>query len=203
MKHLKTLAMATAAAAAVMAFLGVGAASATVLCTTTSTPCTVPYPEETKFHATLEPGASALFQDTSGSEKKTCTEGTIKGKITKKGGAGATVIIGLEEWTWTNCTHTTVTIAAGELEVHNIVNTDNGTITGRNTKWTTVINGITCTYGFGNGVDIGDLTGGFPATIDIDTVLSRQGGGFLCPETMTLTASFLVTEPKPLFVEAA
>jgi hypothetical protein len=157
----------------------------------------------TKFHATLEEGDSALFEDTSGAEEKTCTGGTIKGKITNRGGANITVTIGLEEWTWSNCTHSTMTIAAGELEVHNIVNTDNGTITGKNTKWTTVISGITCTYGFGNGVNIGDLTGGFEATIDIDAVLNKQAGSFLCPQTMILTASFWVTEPKPLFVEDA
>lgn len=202
MKHLKLLALAAVAAAAVTAFLGADTASATVLCTTTSTRCTVPYPAGTKFDASLEEGTSAVFESTTGELRKTCTGGTIKGKLANEGGPLETVRITLEEWIWTGCTHTSPMIVAGELEVHHIAGTDNGTLTAKNTKWTTTSVGVSCVYGFGNGAHIGTLTGGFEATIDINAVLRKQEGGFLCPETEILTASFWVTEPKPLFVES-
>lgn len=203
MKHLKLLAMAAVAAAAVTAFIGAGTASATVLCANTSTPCATVYKPPTKFDASLE--GSAILETTTGEKLKTCTGGTIKGVIGFEGSATDTTRIGLEEWSWNNCTQATTTLEVGELEIHNIVGTDNGTITARFEKWTTTLLGVSCVYGTGgaNATDVGLLTGGFEATIDINTVLGKLEGGFICPASVRLTANYKVTEPKPLFVEEA
>jgi hypothetical protein len=204
MKNLKLLAMAAVAAAAVMAFIGAGPASATVLCANTSTPCATVYGLETKFDASLE--ETAILESTSGEVLKTCSGGTIKGGVGFPGGVNETTRIGLEEWSWNICTQETVTIEVGELEVHNIVNTDNGTVTARFEKWTTKLFGVSCIYGTGgeNATDVGTLTGGFEATLDINTILNKMAGSsFLCPSTVRLTAKYKVTEPKPLFVEAS
>lgn len=201
MKYLKILAAMTVAAVAMMAFLGVSAAPATVLCSTTSTPCSNIYKVPTKFDASLE--GSAILESTTGEKLKTCTGGTIKGVIGFEGSATDTTRIGLEEWSWNGCTQATTTLEVGELEIHNIVGTDNGTVTARFEKWTTNLLGVSCVYGTGgaNATDVGLLTGGFEATIDINAVLSKMEGGFICPTTVRLTANYKVTEPKPLFVE--
>lgn len=205
MKYLKMLAMTMMAAAAVTAFLGVGAASATVLCSATATPCLNHiYEVPTQFDASLE--ESAVLESTTGEVLNTCTEGTIKGAIGFAGEANDTTRIGLDEWSWKKCTQAITTLEVGELEIHAIAGTDNGTVTARFEKWTTTLFGVSCSYGTGTEIatDMGLLTGGFEATIDINAVLNKlAGSSFLCPSTTRLTAKYKVTEPKPLFVEAS
>lgn len=201
MKHLKMLAMATVAAAAVTAFFGSTVASATVLCSTTSTPCTGKYGAGTKFVASLED--SAVLETTSSQTQKTCTDGKITGTVSNAGSATETVKIGIDEWTWSNCTQSSVTLVPGELEVHHINGTDNGTLTAKNSTWTTTMLGVSCSYGLTDWTHIGTLTGGTAPTIDIDAVVIKHAGSFICPSHHRLTATFKITEPTPLYVEAS
>jgi hypothetical protein len=59
---------------------------------------------------------------------------------------------------------------------------------------------VSCTYGTGTARDLGTLTGGNPATIDVNTVLIKQAGGFLCPPEAEWTASYTVPVPRPLYI---
>lgn len=209
MRFIKMLGLAAAAAMALMGFLGAGTASATTLCKTVpdaSGNCEAAwhYPVGTQIHATLE--GSAILEDTSGNVLDTCTESTILAHTTTTGGATETVKGQITALSWgsgtTPCTATTDTVAGalGTLEVHAETPHGNGTLTGAGSKVAVTLFGVTCTYGTGIGTDLGTVTGGNPATIDVNAVISKQEGGFLCPSTTKWTASYVVTSPTPLYV---
>jgi hypothetical protein len=202
MKYLKALGIAAVAAMVLTAFLGASSASATVLCKTTSTPCGAEwhYSTGTEIHATLKPGTKAIFS-ASGIIGE-CSESTIASKTTNTGSASETVDgkIEKEKLTWGSCTaEKTETVKGGLLEIHWIPGTDNGTVTMREVEWTSKSAGISCTYGAGEGIDLGTLTGGAESTISVNTIVNVTGG-FLCPKTVTWTAEYVVTSPTPLFV---
>jgi hypothetical protein len=217
MKYLKMLGLAAVAAMALMAFLGASSASATVLCTATETPCTGTHlitPTNDKWlHAVLEklnpeePSAAAYLLSTSGAGSTTaeplvkCTESTVTAESEETGDATHTAKGLVTSLTFGGCEGTTVDVlAAGTLEVHHIANTDNGTVTSKNAEVTVNI-GVSCTYGSGAGTDIGTLTGGPMATMDISAVVNKVAGSFLCPSTAIWEAKYTVTEPEPLYVE--
>lgn len=201
MKYLKMLGLAVTAAAVLTAILGAGSASASTLCTATETPCT----KKDKFlHAVLEPGTSAYLIETGGTTSNplvTCTESTVTAESEETGSSTETEKGIVKSLTFGGCNHTTNVLAGGTLEVHAIAGTDNGTVTSKEAKVTVSILGVSCTYGSGGGIDIGTLTGGTMATMDINTVVNRVEGSFLCPTTAVWEGSYTVTEPEPLYVE--
>lgn len=218
MKYLKMLGLAAVAAMALMAF-GAGTASATKLCTTTDTPdCSAgwAYGVGTTIHATLKSGTTAkLWNDPKGeSPLVTCTGSTVKGSISNAGGTGSTVSGPLDTTTnaeekhtgltWSGCSTTVDTITTegsiGELEIHWIEGTHNGTVTSKGTDVTVNIFGVTCTYGSGAGLDLGTLTGGTEPILSINTTVNKVAGGFLCPGHAIWEAEYVVTEPHALFV---
>lgn len=203
MKHLKALGLVAAATMALMAFIGIGSASATVLCKTSITQgCAASgwdYPTGTTIDASLE-GTAIHELHESTMMLDTCSGSTFKGSTSNTGNSSETVLVPLAAWTWSGCTRTTNTLKAGKLEIHWIAGTDNGTLTAFETEITTNTIFGSCVYGFGNGHDIGILTGGNPATIDINTTVTKITGNFACPEVTTLTAAYPVTEPSPLYV---
>lgn len=212
MRHLKMLGLAVMAAAAFMAFIGVNSASATVLCTETVTPCPAgkklgPTGDSTDnwIHATLEAGTSAYLLPTGGTTKEplvTCPESTVTSESEATGSATETAKGTVEaKWlTWGNCTPPGVTtIKGGTLEVHWTAG-DNGTVTSKEAEVTVNIGGVSCTYGSGTGITVGTLTGGSPAKMDINAVVNKVAGSFACPTTAIWEATYIVTEPKTLFV---
>jgi hypothetical protein len=206
MRYLKMISLAAVAAAAVMAFVGAGTASATVLCNNngSTTACSSKVGAGTKIVSELT--GSAILETKEGTVLDTCTGGSVNGSVENAGGAAATVTGKITALTWTGCTKETKTTALGELEVHHIAGTDNGTVTGKNSVVTVagLFQNESCLYGTGNGTDLGTLVGGSPATIVISTLVPRQAGsGFLCPAEARWTASYKVTAPNPLFVAAA
>lgn len=104
------------------------------------------------------------------------------------------------------CNHTVDQITNGELEIHHIAGTDNGTVTAVGLTWT-VETTITpefirsCVYGTGAGTDIGTLTGGTWATLDIHGVINKVEGTFLCPSTIVVDAKYQIITPENLYVE--
>jgi hypothetical protein len=167
-----------------------------VLCKTTTTPCGSPYGKETMLDADLT-GSFALA-DGSGNTIATCTGSTIKGRVANISEA---TTVSLEELSWPACNQTTHTISPGELKIAHIAGTDNGTVTGRNSQVTFGIFGVSCTYGFGAGTDLGTLTGGVEPTLSFNAVVAKTAGGFLCSDTVAWTASYKLTQPTPLYVE--
>lgn len=209
MKHVKMLGLAAVAAMALLAFVGASSASATVLCKTTPTlgsPCASPYPAGTTIDATLE--ETATLETLEGTVLDECTGSTIKGTTSNKGSSTETVSGNASELTWTGCTRETKTTVLGSLEIHNISGTHNGTLTG--SGFSVTVNGIfntSCIYGTGTGLDLGTLnqstSGTTPATIKINAEVPRTVSNFLCPQKTRWTASYLVTEPVPLYVTAS
>lgn len=180
-----------------LAFIGAGSASATVLCFESTTSGCTNYGAPL-IRASL--GGSSTFSTTGGTLLDTCTSGVMEGAVNSVGGSSETIGETIGELIWESCTKTTDTIKRGELEVHWISGTDNGTVTGKNISVT--INTVfgTCTYGTGSALDLGTLKGGNPATIEVNSLLSKQAGGFTCPSEAKWAASYSVTSPQPLYV---
>lgn len=115
---------------------------------------------------------------------------------------GSSAVVPLSSLTTTGCTdswHAT-TVAKGKLQI-NATSGYNGTV-----KWSegTVEMtrlGTTCRYKSENTV-LGTLTGGTPATVDLEGKLLPDGGSPLCgEEEYPLTGSLKVTSPSSLFVD--
>lgn len=209
MKYLKMLGLAAMAAAALMAIAGAGTASATVLCHTTSTPCTEKWAKGTEPRFTVKPGTAGIWKDTSGAIAAKCPEGELRGEITNAGSGSETVkaSVPASGLTWQNvegCIQTK-TLEGGTLEVHAIEGTDNGTVTVSGVKITISILGSSCIYGFGEHEHFGTLTanGSGSALLDINTFFLKKEGGVLCPSELTWAEEF--TQEKPsgtgLYVE--
>ena len=207
MKCLKALGLAAIAAMTLTAFPGASSASATVLCkTATTSDCASSgwdYPTGTALDASLKKGTKAVLNASGIIDE--CSESTVRGSTANTGGATETVrgAVTVANLTWGGCTaEKTETVKGGELEIHWIPGTDNGTVTAREIQVTVKTAGISCTYGAGTGIDLGTLAGGNPAVLSISTNVFPSGGLF-CPKEqkeVTWTAEYVVTSPTPLFV---
>jgi hypothetical protein len=202
MKYLKLLGLAAVAAMALMAFFGASSASATVLCTTTSTPCGTSWHIDT-IEASLKSGTTASLHSTGGALEATCTGSTSK--ATKKStGSSTTTPVGevtAANLTWSGCNQTTDTLGGGELEVHTIAGTDNGTVTAKGFEVTVNLGGVSCVFTAGNGIDLGTLTGGANAVLDFNAVVTKKSGSFLCPSDSQWTGQYQVTNHSAVYVE--
>jgi len=205
------LSLAAVAAMALTAFLGANSASAATFCKTQPNPANEcpagwHFPIGTTIHITLKPGTSTNLENTAGETIVTCTESTIKAHTTTTGGLNqpikSAITALIEGSPTTPCTTTTDTTVLGELEVE-ATSGGNGTISGKGTKVTMNIFGVSCVYGTGAGTVLGTVTGGEPATVDVNAVVNKQEGGFLCPSTTRWTATYVITEPQPLWIANA
>ena len=102
----------------------------------------------------------------------------------------------IDSLSFTNCGSWAVTVnALGRLEVHDDGGY-NGTVTSYGTKVTASGFGINCVYetNAATGTDIGTITGGSPATLDIIASIPRVGGSFLCgPGNAGWTGNYVTT----------
>ena len=200
MRYLKMLGLAAGAAAVLMAFVGVGTASASVLCSTTVDPCPAgqKWPATTVFDFSVPSGGSLLLTDTASETLDTCTTSTMKGKTTNAGSATETVTGPVEETTFGSCTFPTSVLERGNLEIHKIAGTSNGTVTGDGTfRWT--INTIffgSCIFGFTSGTSIGDITEGNPAILHVNAVVEKfSGSNLACPSTQVMRGTYTLASP--------
>ncbi|HET9197591.1 MAG TPA: hypothetical protein VFN92_04965 [Solirubrobacterales bacterium] len=201
MKHLKTLAIAGMTAAFLTVLLGAGSASATVLCKKNVIPCQeADYPANTTFHMTLEAETSSVFRDTTKNVVGTCTTSTIEGTTSNTGAAGKPVEGPLKALTFGGCASATAVIELGKFQIHYVAGTNTlGALTLVGTKVTISSVFGSCVYGSGAGVEIGELTGGAPAKADINTVVTKISGSFICPTSIVWEAKYVVTVPEPLY----
>jgi hypothetical protein len=204
MKYLKMLALTAIAVMGLMASLAAGTASATVLCEDTvaaGTDCgasgsgTTPVAEKKEIDLTMKNETSLLMTGPFGEVLTKCTSlGTMNGN-TGSAGAGAgstfeTVLINIFELTFVGCSHPVTVKTAGNLEIHHITGSDNGTLTSNGL--TVTIHEVpafgSCSYST-NKTDLGILTGtsvtGGPPVLDISTTLSSEN----CANA-TLTATY-------------
>ena len=189
MKYLKMLGLAAVAAMALMAFVGASAASATVL-----------YSGATKLGSGTTISAksigTATLATTEGTVLDECTGSTLHGSTSTAGSSTTTVKGPISSLNWGTCTKPTTTIKNGELEIHHIAGTHNGTLTVKGTQVTISTIFGSCVY---TASDIGTLVGGNPAKISIVKQNVSLVSGF-CPSHAVWTAEFEVTAPKPLWV---
>lgn len=200
MKCLKALGLVAVAAMALTAFLGAGSASASVYCTTTSTPCGASWHVD---HAIFTAVASIGNHSTGGALEATCTGSSVTVNKTNTGSSTetATGSVAAAEMTWSGCNQTTDTLAGGELEVHQISGTDNGTVTGKGFEVTTNIAGVSCVFTFGTGTDLGVITGGHDAIWHLNAIVTKKSGSFLCPSDSVWEATFTLTNHTSLYIE--
>jgi hypothetical protein len=206
MKYLKMLGLAAVAAVVLMALAGAGSASATVLCHKAETPCSQKWSLGTETEFIIKPETKAKWFSGINTLME-CSSGDLKGKITNAGNSSETVKMGINTFQWSSCTVGNSTLENGELEVHSITGSTNGTMTlkGFTNRIESTQYG-TCVYTSGaTGMDLGTLVASKTgqAIIDIEVVLTKKEGSVLCPSTIEWWEEWTQTAPKetPLFVE--
>jgi hypothetical protein len=208
MKHLQMLGLVAGATMSILLFAGSGTASATVLCKVTGSPCPAgqDYPAGTALHAVQSKPAfiDEIYDLTEKELSFECPQQTITGKTENTGGATQTVSMSISELKWLECPRQFQMPVLGALEIH-YTSAGNGTVTLKNFKYTTVINGAYhCTYEAGSGIHFGTLTGGSEAAIAVNASVPRTSGNIIvCPSEIRWTANFTITTPKPLYLAAS
>ena len=200
MKYVKMLGLLAVAAAALMAFAG--SASATELTGPAG-----------KLGVGSVIKATSTNSKLTGSVEVACKHSSVEGKITNAGGAGVTVEGSIEKTklTFTECNGDTVEVLnGGTLIVHtqNPENNGNGIVTSTGAEVTIQLHRIVlgfpvtthCIY-VTNATDIGHLTGGTPAVLDINSSpIPRKATDGACGESSIWTGNYTVTSPTTLIV---
>jgi len=211
MKYLKMFGLAAVAAAALMAFAGAGSASATVLCHGEESPCSTKWTKNTEVEFILKPFTVARWFTTQGITLNECSGGSLRGTIVNAGSATETVVISVAKesggFNWSSCTTNQVTVEGGEIEIHSITGSTNGTATMKGFKFRTDTTQYgTCYYGAGTGVHLGKIVASKTghAIIDIEVVLIKlAGSAALCPNDIEWWEEWEQSAPKEtaFFVE--
>jgi hypothetical protein len=206
MNHVKTLGPAVVAAAALMAFGGASGASATVLCsvegTGTPTGTTCPggqvYPAGTNIKMQLVAGTG--FKLETSFKNIPCEESTIEWETNAE---EAKEVTGPGSFGLGKCNCEFLILRAGTYSVSWISGTHNGTVSSTGTEATINCNSIFgpvhCIYQT-NATDLGTLTGGNTAKLDMNANIPRLKTDPLCAEKAVWHAEYEVTAPKPLYV---
>jgi len=187
MKYVKILGLLAVAAAALMAFAGTASAT-----TVTSAEGTTP---------TLSSSAEGHVVLDNPIAKIECAS-AVTGKV-ESHGAGVTAKGNISALSFTNCTnswHVTV-VTAGSLEVHSIGSGD-GTLTSSGATVESTRLGVICRY-VTSSTDIGTVTDGTHATLDISAAIPFHSGSGLCGTSATTwTGSYKVNSPTNLVIDA-
>jgi len=198
MRYLFTILAATAAAS-LMALIGASSASATVLCSESATSGCTSYGKGAALDGLMTASSTFSWEGTTLLE---CSSGMVESTTSNAGGSSETVSAAIKELTWKACTNTIHTASTGELEIHHISGTDNGTVTGKNISMAMTTMFGNCTYATGGSLDLGTLEGGNSATLKINATLAKTAG-FFCPPKVGWTASYSVISPEALYIGAS
>jgi hypothetical protein len=207
MKHLKTLGVAAFSAAALIAICGIGTASATVICKTTTNPCSNDYPKQTVVHAVLKSNTVSNFASAGGTIADKCKKSTIQGETENTGGKGVNVKLPLGPGTFNfeECETTTSVLKKGTLEFV-YKGAGSGTVEGFGMEVTIESTmGASCVYGTAATTVLGTVKE--PASETADTLMEVNaslprisGSGFFCPTPITWTAEYTITNPVPFYL---
>jgi len=207
MKYVKRVGFAAAAVALLVALAGSGTASGTVLCKTpgTGSPTGTTCPEGwaygpgTRIHAVAEGTVTITTEYVT----VHCNEATIEIETTNEGSATETVKGPQGSLIYGGCNCEVKVLKSGTVEIHAIAGTHNGTLTGSNNEVTTtcstIFGKVHCIY-VTEATDLGTITGGSTATLDLDVDLLPAPTNFLCSSSDTLEGSLEITDPKPLYI---
>jgi len=202
MKYLKTFGLAAGAVAVLMAFAGAGTAAATVLCKNNESTsiCNENYSSETEITSSLVSGTKAKLKTSF--KNVECSKATVSGRTENGGSATETVKVLVEALTFEECNCTVSVLKKGTLELHWISGGNNATVTGTGAEVTvtcsTIFGTVHCIYAT-EGTDLGTLTGGSPAKLELNASVPRLTTNALCSEEATWEASYEVSSPKPLY----
>ncbi|HEX5990298.1 MAG TPA: hypothetical protein VFY75_08815 [Solirubrobacterales bacterium] len=189
MKYVKMLGLLAVAAAALMAFAGT--ASATQL----TSPAGTNYTGEIKASAGLTELHGEAFS-------VNCKTSQVAGTVSQHG-SGVTVKGSIATLDFSECSFPVTVLANGSLEAHKPSGSSNGTLTSSEAKIT--IHGpfgINCLYET-NGTDVGTLTPGTTAKLDIDSsLIPRTGDSAFCGAAGEWTGSYTVNTPDTLLIDA-
>ena len=192
MKHLKILGLAAVAAAALMAFAGAGTASADELCTEAANAENMcPAGKQITTVTYSEVGTTRL-KLTGGSTAASCTGGSIDVTTTGGNGTGSAAITGtVNNMEFSGCSTTVDTVAGGTLKGE--AGAGGGTtLTSIGAEWTLQLFGVSCTYGTGTGVDLGEMNASGELPTFSKSLIKVAGGG-LCPATFVWEGFFKAT----------
>jgi hypothetical protein len=188
MKYAKILGLLAIAAAALMAFAATASATE------------VTSPAGTVYTGTIvsenENGHVILHNPISKIECASNVTGTVSTH-----GAGVTAGGPITALSFTGCTnnwHVTV-VSGGSLEIH-ASGGGNGTLTSSGATVEATRFGVTCRYATNN-TDIGTVTAGEHATLDISAAIPFHSGSPLCGSGATAwTGSYKITSPTNLSI---
>lgn len=212
MKYVKMMSLVAMAAMVLMAFVGASNASATVFCRTepttggtgtTGTTCPEgwAYPAGTRNHE-VNVGAVSLKTEFNTIE---CKKSTIEGEIENEGSATETVKGPVRTLTFEECNCETIVLKPGTQEFHWIPDTFNATLTSSGNEVTakcnTIFGTVHCIYLTQN-TDLGEITGGAPATAHIEASIPRLSTSSVCAGEALWKGTYEVTSPTPLYFAA-
>jgi hypothetical protein len=186
MDHFKTFSAVLLAAVVVMALAGT--ASATVV----TSPAGAAYTGT--FSATSTNGQlHGSFITTS------CGHSLFEGKI-ESHGASQTAEGKISKLTFTNCNYT-MTVRKGGSWIFHATGGGSGTLTWTGAEFALHTSIGECVFTT-SATDIGTVTGGIGAVLDVNSSsIPRTGGSFFCGSSLTWTANYQFTTPSALLVD--
>lgn len=193
MKYMKMLGLAAVAAMALMAFAANSASATTLESGSTLLPGGTEIKSSLSGSAVLSSGGTTL---------DTCTVGGVTGKTNVE---SATWLEGEASVTWgakgAGCINTTDTLKGGIVKIM-WTSGLNGAVVSSGAEVTVETLGTSCIYGTNNtslGTLEGTTSGDAKLVIDA-TVEEKEPKKFLCPDTATWQATYVVSSPTPLSV---
>ena len=191
MRYLKTFGFA-ALAAYLMAFVAAGTASATIIETSSGNQLKsgTGFDLENEGNTTLHAPIGVIE----------CEESRVQGVTTNDGGLGIDVVGGHVGLDWSRCNATVHVLAKGGFAIAGIGDS-NGSLIWTGAKWTVEFLGFHCIFSTNN-TKIGTITGGSPATLDVEATIPRTGGrsGIFCGSTAIWTGAYKIGNPPSLLV---
>ncbi len=192
MRYIKMLGLAAVAATAFMAFAAT--APATVLEGSGGALAKGTKIEMTGTNAVLKAGFATIE----------CGHSEADWTTANSGGASETVEGNINSLSFTECNATVNVLKKGKLIIHH-TSGSNGTFTSQGVEVTVATSGVSCTYGTPTDHESGvSTTGWLLRLLWHETVKwTRISGGFLCANPATLTITYTVTSPNPLYITAS
>jgi len=194
---MKKLTVCLSGAALALGISLAGSASATVLCATATDPCTSKYGLGTEIKAELASGAKWTLK--AGFATAECAGASLVEKVTNAGGTGASVTASVSTRSATSCGSCTVTtLKNGTTHYEAIAGSHDLTITDSGSEITVSCGGVECVYGTPSAVHVGVYTAA-DLKFDVEESEPKVSGGFLCASPASLTTTYKVTSPNPLY----
>lgn len=190
MRYLKMLGAAAIALMALMAFTA-SSALATTLENGSGT-----LKSGSAIDASLSGAENAKLETSGGTILDECSGSTIEGVTGNESALYIAGVVAKADTTWSGCSKTTNTLSGGEFEIK-WTSGSNGSFW--LSELTTTVNTIfgSCIYGYNLLTQtVGEVKGGSPATLAINTFIRRMSGSALCPEIATLRANYTITGPS-------